>query len=83
MFVVPQTGVNRSIQEVEGVNLTAPAEAILRRNRGIQAAKDIRECKEDSLDLSSRDLGDEGAMELVEDLKVCVCGHCCACLIAT
>ena len=52
--------------------MTAPAEAILRRNRGIQAAKVIRECKEDKLDLSSRDLGDEGAMELVEDLKVWV-----------
>ena len=52
------------------MDLTAPAEAILRRNRGIQAAKDIRECKEDTLDLSDRGLGHEGAMELVEELKV-------------
>ena len=46
------------------------AEAVLRRNRGIQAAKDIRECKEAQLDLSKRGLGDEGAKELAEELKV-------------
>ena len=46
------------------------AEAVLRRNRGIQAAKDIRECKEALLDLSDRGLGDEGAKELAEELKV-------------
>jgi hypothetical protein len=71
------------------VDLPAAAEAILRRNRGIQAAKDIRECKEDTLDLSERDLGDEGAIELVEELKVWVCSRalgwsffCCAWLLA-
>ena len=46
------------------------AEAVLRRNRGIQAAKDIRECKEAQLNLSNRGLGDEGAKELAEELKV-------------
>mmetsp|Transcript_20418 Transcript_20418/g.28711 ORF Transcript_20418/g.28711 Transcript_20418/m.28711 type:complete len:108 (-) Transcript_20418:94-417(-) len=65
-----KTGQNRSIQYIHGLALPDAAEAVLRRNRGIQAAKDIRECKEAQLDLSKRGLGDEGAKELAEELKV-------------
>jgi hypothetical protein len=53
--------------------------AIHLRNKihnGIQAAKDIKDCKDDILDLSGRDLGDEGVMKLVEELKVCLFVAC-------
>ena len=52
------------------MTLSDAAEAVLRRNRGIQAAKDIRECKAAELHLSNRGVGDEGAKELAEELKV-------------
>ena len=69
-FVWNQAGQNRSIQGIYGVDLSDSAKAILRRNCGIHAAKEIRECREAKLDLSHRKLGDEGVAELVPELKV-------------
>ena len=84
-FRLMQTGQNRAIQHISGVALLDAAKAVLRRNRGIQAKKDIREQKKAKLNLSCRDLGDEGAKELAEELKVSELMHlkllviCCSC----
>jgi hypothetical protein len=72
LMLLCRLGDSRSIQNIGGVDLPAAAEVIFRRNRGIQAAKDIRECKTGTLDLSRRDLGYEGAMELLGELEVWV-----------
>ena len=55
---------------MNGGDLPDAAVAVLRRNRGIQAALDIRKCKEEELDLSNRDMGNEGLAEVVQELKV-------------
>ena len=72
-----QAGQNRSIQRIYEVDLSASAQAILRRNRGIHAAKEIQECKKTELDLSDRYLGDEGVTECIPALTVHVTTFVC------
>ena len=56
--------------KLEGLKLSDGAEAVLRRNRGTQAAKEMRETKQSDFDLSNRDLCRAGAAVVAEELKV-------------
>ena len=65
-----QTGQNKSLQQLYGFELSDEVKSVLRRNRGIQAVKEIRVCQQATLDLSGRNLGEEGVTELAFELKV-------------
>jgi Leucine-rich repeat (LRR) protein len=61
---------NRSLQWIYGVSLSDVETGFLRRNRGIQATKYIKECKEAELDLSHVSLENEGIAELCLELQL-------------
>ena len=65
-----QTGKNTTFHHISGVILDQAAEAVLERNRVAYVAKAIQECKEESLDLSSKGFGDAEATAIGEQLKV-------------
>jgi hypothetical protein len=64
-----QVNADTKFQLVEML-LDEDGEAILRRNRGLQAVLDMKELKDTKLDLSSSNLGDEGFAFVADALKV-------------
>ena len=61
---------HQSLQYIHGIELDGVGLAILRRNRGLQAVRDIRSCQGDTLDLSGKDFGYEGAKVVAAELEV-------------